>query len=110
MAHMLRPLSKAQIVTPGYRRAWSATVQSRVDLPAPVGPKIRVCPTSPTCRFTRNGVAPVVAACRSGGEPGRVERAGVLFPARPDAGQRQQVGQVAGVDQWPADVRDAVAG
>ena len=38
---------------------------------------------------------------------GRIEGAGVFFAARPDAGQRQQIGQVAGVDHRPADVRDA---
>ena len=38
------------------------TSPSRVDLPDPVGPRISVWPTSLTWRFSRNGVAPAVAA------------------------------------------------
>ena len=38
-----------------------------VDLPAPDGPTISVCPRSETCRFTRKGVAPLVAAKSNGG-------------------------------------------
>ena len=36
-------------------------------MPAPEGPHISVWPRSDTCKFTRNGVAPVVAAKRRGG-------------------------------------------
>ena len=39
----------------------------------------------------------------------RVERAGILFAARPDARQGQHIGQVGGVDQRPADIRHRVA-
>src|SRR3546814_9053774 len=40
---------------------------SSTDLPAPVGPTIRVWPTSPTCSEKRNGVDPSVLAKNSGG-------------------------------------------
>jgi hypothetical protein len=35
-------------------------------LPAPVGPRMRVWPTSPTARCSRNGVSPVVLQCTCG--------------------------------------------
>src|SRR3546814_7126565 len=40
---------------------------SSTDFPAPVGPTIRVCPTSPTWSENRNGVDPSVLAKSRGG-------------------------------------------
>ncbi len=56
-------------------------IASRTDLPAPVGPTTRVWPTSPTCSEKRNGVAPSVAACSSGGAERCASRAGPAHTA-----------------------------
>ncbi len=83
-------------------------VQRRVDLPAPVGPKIRVVSNVANVQIDPKGCR---AGCRGMQErrrAWRVERAGVFLAARPDTGKRQQVGQIAGVDQRPADIREGV--
>src|SRR5260364_266303 len=51
----------------GQRRN-EASINARwVDFPAPVGPIIKVCPTSSACRLKRNGVWPLVFASSNGG-------------------------------------------
>src|SRR6185312_855785 len=61
------------------------TRPSAVDLPAPDGPHINVWPRSDTCKFTRNGVAPAVAAYMSGGLFGGISFEGFsLRPAHTD--------------------------
>src|SRR5713226_633923 len=61
------PTSNANTCAPGYRRNWAASNASSTDFPEPVFPRISVCPTSESWRFTRNGVLPPVAAQRRGG-------------------------------------------
>src|SRR5260363_49159 len=60
-------MSNLQILARGYRRN-EASINARwVDFPAPVGPIIKVCPTSSACRLKRNGVWPLVFASSNGG-------------------------------------------
>ena len=78
---------------------------SSTDLPAPVGPTIRVWPTSPTCRLSRNGVEPSVLPNRSGGAWKCSSLAG---PAQ--TAERDDVRQVQRRDRRLADVGVGVSG
>ncbi len=62
------PLSKAKMDAFLYLLNWALIMPSSVDLPAPVGPKIKVCPISPVCRFNLKGVEPSVAQYIRAGE------------------------------------------
>ena len=62
-----RPRSKMMTCAPMKRRNCRASSDSSTDLPAPVGPTMSACPTSPTCRSSRNGVLPRVSVIISGG-------------------------------------------
>src|ERR1700688_635550 len=61
------PLSKIKTWAWSYRSHWAAMNDKSVLLPAPVGPNMRVWPTSPTLLAKRNAVLPRHLARKCGG-------------------------------------------